>query len=662
VHIDQPFTAVHSSRLMLLTDARRDALARLDEGLGAREPFLLITGHAGTGKSALVHEAVVRWGARVSVAALTASVLTRVELIEEIARRFGAEPAHGASKPALLACLEGALAGVAGRGQVAVLVIEDAHGLRADLLEELRLIAGAQLERGQPLEIVLVGLPSLEARLAEPGMEPLRQRVGARCRLEPLTPKETRHYLHHRASASGADGPRLFPRRTCGEIHAIAGGVPRTINTLAAEALRRARKAGVDAVTADHVRAAAAVLPATARAAAPAWTAPDADASETAEAEVPGSLEDPDDGAERGEASADATPAVAPEARPEPAAAPRPAAEAAAPEPAAAPEAERPAARPPDRPAAHEPTSPAAQGTERAAGPEARRATASVADAEGQRPAPRVSASDDPRAREWVARFIGDQGPLRLGSRAAEGGGGLSDADLGFGEGEPSADQPFSNAAVAEEGGAGVPSPAPRRRRRVPPRAARSVRPRRPVAVPAAAIGALAVAALASVTVLPWGWGLITRRAPAPTAASSEAPRQAETATRPAATRSRVTPVRADSSRASGTPATFASRARPADPSASPKTGASSRQRFTLEIGTFVDRGRALAERDRLANETGLDSWMIDGPGVEDGLYPVVLGIYRTRERAEVGAGVLIERGLISHARVTPLPPRRQRR
>src|SRR5439155_6311220 len=125
VHADHPFAASYTSRLLYLTVASRDCLARLDHALGAREPILLVTGPAGTGKTTLVLAAAERWGERACVAYLRNPTLTRLEFVEEIARRFGADPTAAASKPQLLAILEQALGAEAARDRVPVLVIEN---------------------------------------------------------------------------------------------------------------------------------------------------------------------------------------------------------------------------------------------------------------------------------------------------------------------------------------------------------------------------------------------------------------------------------------------------------------------------------------------------------------------------------------------------------
>ncbi|MGH7742675.1 MAG: ExeA family protein, partial [Candidatus Eiseniibacteriota bacterium] len=364
---DSPFAPVLSRQSYLETLGAAEALRRLDDGLGAREPFVLITGEPGTGKSALVNQAIARWGSRVTAACLAFPVATGPELMEAVLQRLGSAPPDGASRARLFACLEAALAEIAGRGQVAVIVMDDAHHLSRELLEELRLLVNAAQQARRSLEVMLVGLPALEATLEDPALAALRQRVSVRAKLEPLSPGETRRYLRHRVAATGDDRSNLFPRKTCAEIATLARGVPREINALAGEALRLARDAGHPTVEPAHVRSAVAAL---------SGALPKDEANDSAEA-----------GAEAPATGVAAKPPVAAKAPP-PATVPAPAS--AVPPVAAAvpPRVARPS------PAASAPRPETAQA-----------------------PAHTPPASHD--AREWVARFVGDKGPLQIGSQAA---------------------------------------------------------------------------------------------------------------------------------------------------------------------------------------------------------------------------------------------------
>jgi type II secretory pathway predicted ATPase ExeA len=259
----EPSSTTAAKAQVFETDSRRDALTRLTDGLGARESFLLITGDAGTGKTLLAREVISRWGERAAAAHVVNTAMSRAEFLEEILRRFGIEPPPAATKPQLLDRLQRQIAETEGRGKVPVIVIDDAQEIPDDLLGELRLLANAAALAHQPLEIMLVGLPALEHRLAQPALELVRQRIAVRVRAEAFSQQDTRRYLQEIVSVPPASS-ETFPRRASREIFRITQGVPRAVQTLGAESMKRARAAQSASVTIEHVWAASGRAPAAA--------------------------------------------------------------------------------------------------------------------------------------------------------------------------------------------------------------------------------------------------------------------------------------------------------------------------------------------------------------------------------------------------------------
>jgi type II secretory pathway predicted ATPase ExeA len=586
--------------------AVREALQRLSDAVGDREPFLLVTGEPGCGKTALVRESFARRGDDVRAAWVSLPARTETELVEEVVRRFGGDPPADASAPRLVACFEHALAEIAALGQLATIVVDDAHALEPPMLEQLRMLVNAAQRAGHRIEVLLAGLPSLEARLEEPALAALRQRVSVRCRLERLSVADTRRYLQHRVTAAGGDGPGLFERRACREIATQSRGLPREINALATEALRLARAAGHPAVCSEHVLAAATNL----------WGRV-----------LPGSA---DSVAEPGPAAALPV------------------------EPAASPAPKRKHAPPPVAKAAPDVPRPVPAS-----------APASAPPAASVREAPRESAPSAPPKpqdpREWVQRFIGDQGPVRIGSRAA------APANWGADDSEARVVPRLALAVRREESSATDPpasslAPAPRESAplevaahseyalpAVPPRSRRL-----PVLVPALA----ALALVAAVLFLVRAGG--TSRGTDARAARAEA--RSAPATGPAPVQSAspapvVTPVAPDPDAAAGTSVAPAERASLEAPASA--TGAS---HTTLDVGSYIDPERAASERRRLRTATGLDAWVVRVAESGGETYHVVLGIYRSEERASSAADLLLAQGKVSQARVVPLPPRRARR
>ncbi len=254
---ENPFVSGHQPRFVYPSPEHQEALAHLRYGIENLEPFVLITGEVGTGKTTAIFEALGELQARVSVALITNSALTRGELLEEICLRFGITLPQPITKPQAMAQFERHLLALRGRGERAILLIDEAQNFDRELLEEVRLLSNLEASGEKLLQIFLVGQPELEMRLSAPELRQLRQRVAVHYRLRPLGREETAHYIHHRVGAAGGDPLRLFPVDTCAEVHTVTNGIPREINQICAQAMIDAFVDGSPSVTLAHIRAAA---------------------------------------------------------------------------------------------------------------------------------------------------------------------------------------------------------------------------------------------------------------------------------------------------------------------------------------------------------------------------------------------------------------------
>lgn len=254
---ENPFPAGHQLKFVYPSREHQEARAHLRYGIENREPFLLITGEVGTGKTTSLYDALNEWGDRVAVALITNSALTRQEMLEEICLRFGLQLPVGVSKPAALVALEKHLVTVRSRGEHAVLMMDEAQNLSMDLLEEIRLLSNLEHKGEKLLQIFLVGQPELEAHLARHELRQLRQRITVHYRLNPLSPDETLGYIHHHINVAGGNGAIVFPADTCREVYRLTHGIPREINTLASAALIAAYADSSPSVTLAHVAAVA---------------------------------------------------------------------------------------------------------------------------------------------------------------------------------------------------------------------------------------------------------------------------------------------------------------------------------------------------------------------------------------------------------------------
>lgn len=250
---ENPFPAGHQMRFLYPSREHQEARAHLRYGIENREPFVLITGEVGTGKTTALYDALAEWGTQVTVALITNSALSRQELLEEICLRFGLTTSPGMSKPQMLAALERHLSAVRSRGEHAVLLLDESQNLPVDLLEEIRLLSNTEIQGEKLLQIFLVGQPELEAKLARAELRQLRQRITVHYRLNPLSPEETAGYIHHRLSVAGGNAVATFPPDACRAVYRVTHGIPREINTVAAQALLTAFADGARSVRPEHV-------------------------------------------------------------------------------------------------------------------------------------------------------------------------------------------------------------------------------------------------------------------------------------------------------------------------------------------------------------------------------------------------------------------------
>jgi type II secretory pathway predicted ATPase ExeA len=197
-----------------------------------------VIGEAGTGKTTLVKAAIASEECRhVQCLLIHNSALTRAEFLEMIARQIGLGAGAALSKATLITELETALLQRRARGQTVALVVDEAHSLSHEVLEEIRLLANIETDSQKLIPLVLAGQPELADRLNQPNLRQLKQRIALRCTVEPFNLQETEAYIAKRISFAGGDAARLFLENTIGLIYEHSAGIPRTINVICDNAL-----------------------------------------------------------------------------------------------------------------------------------------------------------------------------------------------------------------------------------------------------------------------------------------------------------------------------------------------------------------------------------------------------------------------------------------
>lgn len=218
------------------------------------EGIVKVSGEVGVGKTMLSRVLMERLPAEVATIYLAIPSLAREEILQAIADELGLKLSE--RRTVALRELQEHLIKLYAAGRRVVILIDEAHAMPEDTLEQVRLLSNLESNRHKLLQIVLFGQPELDATLAKPSLRQLRDRITHGFRMRPLAMDEVAKYLVFRMRAAGYRGPDVFAPRAAARIARAAGGLTRRINILADKALLAAYSQGSHAVTDRHVKAA----------------------------------------------------------------------------------------------------------------------------------------------------------------------------------------------------------------------------------------------------------------------------------------------------------------------------------------------------------------------------------------------------------------------
>ena len=251
---ENPFNVTPNPEYIYLGENHKEALAQLLYGVREKKGFIVITGEVGTGKTTLIHYLLdkLNGNSHTKTAFLFNPKLTVNDFIQYILKDLGVR-VQGETKGEYLHNLHRYLLNAYHKDERVVLIVDEAHGLNPELLEEIRLLSNLETARSKLLQIVLVGQTELDKTLSQPEFRQLRQRINLRYHLRPLSAKETNEYIKNRLRVSGAPKP-IFTEMAVKEIYSKSRGIPRLINILCDNALLNGYALGQKMVDAKSVR------------------------------------------------------------------------------------------------------------------------------------------------------------------------------------------------------------------------------------------------------------------------------------------------------------------------------------------------------------------------------------------------------------------------
>ena len=257
---EPPFSITPDAAFFYPHEGVQAALNTLLVAIRSGEGFLKIVGEVGCGKTLLCRQLLHTLHDECVMAYIPNPDLGPRDLLLALAQELGLQVAASATRHKLLDALHRCLLGHAAQGRSVVVVIDEAQAIPIRTVESLRLLSNLETEKRKLLQLVLLGQPELDRKLARVEIRQLLQRITFSEHLGPMLAPRVGPYLKHRLSVAALDAHTdtdVFEPAAAQALAHASAGVPRVINVLGNKCLMLAYGEDTHRVTPAHVRLAA---------------------------------------------------------------------------------------------------------------------------------------------------------------------------------------------------------------------------------------------------------------------------------------------------------------------------------------------------------------------------------------------------------------------
>ncbi len=234
--LESPFENNLDQRFLFISDDHGEILAALLYFIKEQKGFAIVCGDVGTGKTMLINSFLDRLPKSIQPIIISNPYVNSLELLQYIAKTLQITINNDNILELTDKVKEALVEGKHHQKHIA-LVIDEAHLLSNQALEEIRLLSNIETSDQKLLQILLVGQYELSYKLDRPEMRHLRQRININRFLSPLNHIETIQYIDHRLKQVGSSFTSVFEDRCRSSIFKMTDGVPRRINQLCDNAL-----------------------------------------------------------------------------------------------------------------------------------------------------------------------------------------------------------------------------------------------------------------------------------------------------------------------------------------------------------------------------------------------------------------------------------------
>jgi general secretion pathway protein A len=266
--VQPPFSLTPDPRFLYRSESHDVALQQVWQAIRRKEGFIVLTGDIGTGKTTICRTILEQFDPATFTALILNPFLSVEELLREVLLSYGVASREtlrsgrlaSASKHELVRTLHDFLLSLVPLHGSAVLIIDEAQHLSAEVLEEIRILSNLETNEQKLLQILLVGQLNLLDVLHDAKLRQLDQRISIRCLLKPLNREEVEAYITHRLWVARGSTAVTFAPAAVDLVHRLSGGVPRMINLICDRALMSGCRAQTDKITDALILEAASAL------------------------------------------------------------------------------------------------------------------------------------------------------------------------------------------------------------------------------------------------------------------------------------------------------------------------------------------------------------------------------------------------------------------
>ncbi len=252
---EAPFRITPITEFFFSGANRGEILDALVYSVSEAEGIIKISGEVGSGKTMLCRMLLERLPKHIETIYLANPSLSREEMLYAIADGLGLH-IEKERVGIIMQNIQKKLLEKARQGKRVVVLVDEAHAMPIDTLEELRLLYNLQVGSFKLIQIMLFGQPELNDKLEQPNMRQLKDRILHHFNMQPLSGEVVESYLMFRLRTAGYHGPNIFSAKALHLIANTSGGLMRRANVLADKALLSAFIEGTHNIDSRHVQAA----------------------------------------------------------------------------------------------------------------------------------------------------------------------------------------------------------------------------------------------------------------------------------------------------------------------------------------------------------------------------------------------------------------------